>query len=123
MRFLFILFILYTQSLVAGAPVSDLIIGKSLPENSPSTSEAIPPNPANLKSDWWRFFDVEPDILQKRIDTVIQQINAIDQQLPADQKSNIKLSVDRIRENLPVLLELRKKTSPQAPAPLPIQTS
>lgn len=123
MRFLFILFILYTQSLVAGAPVSDLIIGKSLPENSPSTSEAIPPNPANLKSDWWRFFDVEPDILQKRIDTVIQQINAIDQQLPADQKSNIKLSVDRILENLPVLLELRKKTSPEAPVPLPIQTS
>ncbi|PPD39329.1 MAG: hypothetical protein CTY16_19230 [Methylobacter sp.] len=123
MRYLFILWVLCTHSLAVGAPIPDLIIGKPLPENSQLGPSPIPPSPMDLKSDWWRFFETEPDVLEKRIDTVVQQLNAIDQKLPEGQKPDTQLHIDRIRENLRALLELRRKANPESPPPLPIQTS
>ncbi len=120
MRYLFILWVFLTVPAAAETSISGFVTGQSVPGKKSDTSVSTP-NPANLKANWWRYFDVEPDILKERIDNIIRQLKAILEALPEDGKPDIKSRIDRISENMHTLLELRKKTVAELPASRPLQ--
>lgn len=106
----------------ADTPFSKFITGHPLlGENPKQSSAATPPDPANLSSDWWHYFEVQPSDLKKRIDTVSRQLNGILQALPEDEKPSAKVNIDRFNENLLTMLELRKNAGPREPATHSIQ--
>ena len=122
MRYLFVFLVFWTLPVIADSPVSGFATGQPLLEKNPETTVAVTAlNPANLTADWWRYFEVEPSILKDRINAADRYLNEALQELPEDEKSGAKARIDRITENLPTLLELRKKTGPEALISRPLQ--
>lgn len=122
MRFLFILLMFWMLPLAADTPFSKLVTGQPLLGENPRKSvPASLPDPANLTTDWWRYFEGEPSGLKKRIETMSQQLNGTLQALPEDEQYDAKANIDRFNENLQVLLELRKNSGPAEPASSPVQ--
>lgn len=95
---------------IADTPVSGLVGGQPLlGKRSETSGAAIPPNPANLPADWWRYFEVEAAVLKERVEIATRQLNAILQDLPEDERSDAKGRIDHIIKNMRVLLDLQKK--------------
>lgn len=114
---LFLLLAFWIQPVAANTPFSKLLGGQTLLGKNPETSpEALPPSPANLTADWWRYFEVEPAILQNRIDNLDRQLENLLRDLTENIKPDAASRKERIVNNLRSLLELRKKAGPAPPA-------
>ncbi len=109
-------------SLLLGAPAR--AAGPVLPQifKTSPTSESrkidVVPDPGNLRSDWFRYFNVENDELAARVkaasDLLTRRYGPQSEQFGARRSSQI----DRIRVNLEALLAARNADAPQSlPAP------
>ena len=91
MRYLFVLLVFWTLSVMADTPVSRFATGQQFFGKNPETAvAAMPPNPADLRADWWRYFEVDPSTLKERINAADRYLNEALQELPEDEKSVAK---------------------------------
>ncbi len=83
----------------------------------PDEEPVMPPEPMALTTDWWRFFEVDGDVLNERIQTVNQRLNTLLAELPASAADTARPLIDRIRNNL--ILLPRAKMQPATETPVP----
>lgn len=76
------------------------------------------PQPADLKPNWWRYFEVTGDKLDRRINETLQQLEATVHDLPRDTADAARPLLDRLRANLNALPQAKVRTDPEPPPPL-----
>lgn len=73
------------------------------------------PDPVNLQSNWWKFFEVDGPLLQERIDSVIDQLSKTQTKSSKfNNKSNQSL-LEQLTINLTALSNLKNYGIPQKP--------
>lgn len=91
-----------------------------VPDLAPSTQtdiEPIPPNPLDLKKNWWDFFDVEPSLLPDRTEDFSAFTQKIIQNTPETERVRLSELLDRIESNLGAYV-VAKSQPEDKPAPL-----
>ena len=86
-----------------------LIAGEGDKQHSLS---ATPPNPQDLSTDWWHYFNVDSATLKQRIDKFNEQLR----NWTADGVLNSKVNIPQLIENLQRYRELRDKPTPEMAA-------
>ncbi len=81
------------------------------------TTEAAPPNPQELRAEWWRYFEVEPDKLRPRIAETLSRLETLVAGAPASQQDNLRDLLERLRVNLQALPKLKTQEGPSQPPP------
>lgn len=125
MKYLTLLLLFYFLPISANPELPDLrLIGKPQTKQDLQINPvAVPPDPAALQADWWRYFDTAPADLPQRLDNLIQHLQASLQAMPENLQAETKARIGHMRANWQAQLELRKKTSQVAPVLTPIRTS
>ncbi len=86
-------------------------------EKKEEVKEEIPfPEPTRLKPNWWKFFEVELPLLEKRINSVIDQLTEAQAQVPELSNATNKGSLQRITIKLKAFLSLKAKKDAKKPA-------
>ncbi len=124
MNYLLLPLLLYTLSAGADIQIPSLATNKLLVSDKPSATPAdLPPDPARLTADWWRYFDVGPAVLKTRVEQAARQLQTLMQQLPEAEQASAQVNSLRFSGNLRVYLEMRGKTAPEAPVAKPVRQS
>lgn len=115
-----LLFYIAGVSTEASALIQNAV--KGLPENTAAAILPVnPPNPGDLRADWWRYFDADTPILKTRIALEIQQLKSIDKQIMAAGKETANININRLNTNLVAYLDLHGKIASVAQAEIAIQ--
>lgn len=108
-----LLFFIATAISAAQIPFVQEVLQKELSGLQSITA----PEPTDLQADWWRYFDVKGEELQKRIETTLTRLDALLKELPADTAESAKPLTELIRANLSVLPQARAQPTPESPPP------
>ena len=123
MRFFYIVFALIFSLCSFGSAQAELTIpglaNQSDPQETSRELPLAPLDPMNLTADWWHYFDVDLDKLDKRIDLARDTLN----KLSLDASPNIKLQVADFLDSLQRYRELLKKPLPEPAPVLGVQAS
>lgn len=85
-------------------------------ESAPA--DVAPPDPKQLRAEWWRYFDVGPDQLAQRVAETLSRIEKLIAAAPLNQKDRLKDTLERLRINLQALPKLKAQqdaAQPEAP--------
>ncbi len=85
--------------------------------------EVEAPKAADLKPNWWSYFEVSGDELRRRIDESLSQLEAVVRNLPQSKAAAARPLLDRLRTNLEALPPAKDKPSPEPPPPLAAASS
>lgn len=84
-----------------------------------SQPEAVPrPEPAELEANWWHFFEVEGEELDRRVTETSKRLETFLAALPEKTAAAAQPFVKRIQANLQALVQARKQSTPTPPPPL-----
>lgn len=71
-----------------------------------------------LEANWWRFFEVEGEKLEQRIQKTIDRLERLPAELPQETAETARSYIARIRNNLLALPAARAQPSPTPPMPV-----
>ena len=103
-------------SLANANPLS--LIQGGLPGEKTEEQPAVLPEPAVLDANWWNYFQVEGEELEKRIENALQRLNAIASEIPEDIAETAAPTIEIIRVNLQALPQAKAQLSPELPSPI-----
>lgn len=122
MRYLLFFLLYAAPSFAASIPDSVLIVGQpSADQSREIPSAAIPPDPAKLTANWWRYFEVDSATLKSRIDAASSYLNAVGNLPPLAGTGHATVLITRFLGNLRSLLEARASLAPPPPISRPAQ--
>jgi len=115
MKYLVYLLWFYSLSALSITQIPGLVVDQKHPEvgQQVKSDELLPPNPIELKADWWQYFEVENAALPKRIETATQQFQKVLQSLPESGKADDMANIKHFNLNMQALVELRKNSEPE----------
>lgn len=68
-----------------------------------------PPDPVNLNSDWWQYFENAGDQLESRIDTLVETLESALPSLSPSSREQSARTVEEIRQDLDLYARLRSQ--------------
>jgi small-conductance mechanosensitive channel len=81
---------------------------KGTAKEDTQTSNLPEPNPLNLQSNWWQYFDGSEDQLDKKITSFLSNLNALSDSIRDKNKERSDEYIPRIRASLKVLVDIKK---------------
>ncbi len=81
------------------------------------------PEPADLQSNWWRYFDVSGEKLREHVQLTIERLDQLSGEIPESVRSAARPLIERTKVNLLALPQADARPSPEPPAPLAIAES
>ncbi|MBS0629300.1 MAG: mechanosensitive ion channel [Verrucomicrobia bacterium] len=72
------------------------------------------PTPLNLSPNWWQYFDVDKETLEKRKEETQKLLDSLTEGLPAAEQVKIKVLADKFVTGLQTLIDLKGESPPMA---------
>jgi small-conductance mechanosensitive channel len=85
-------------------------------DTTPEVSEL--PDPGDLATDWFLYYDVEGEELETRLAKTMTRIDSLAESLPESIADQAKLVIEHLRANLNGLLRLLNQEPPEVPLPV-----
>lgn len=85
------------------------------PQTTKEEAVAFPPNPAELKSDWWSYYKVDPERLIVRVQRTNESLNRLEQEFSQAQLSSGRPLIKQIQVGLQTYLDLQQKKMATSP--------
>jgi potassium efflux system protein len=123
MQQLLLLLWLYSANIPADLAAANISPAQVLQANKAVINSPPPPNPANLATDWWRFFVTDPPLLKSRIEQFAETLKHLELEVAVAGKPDAQANIDHFNANLSAYLDARSKTAPKAPAPITLQST
>lgn len=77
-------------------------------KNDVQTSIELEPNPLNLKSNWWKYFEDSGEQLDTKINTFLSNLNALSDSVSDKHKEKSTEYIARIKASLKALVDIKK---------------
>lgn len=97
------------------------LLGSTPTQSPPQTakSQLSPPNPDNLEPLWWEYYDVDVELLRKRIDQTKKVLLSATEPLNAEEEERASPLLDEVLIGLETLAERKGETAETPPLPKP----
>lgn len=79
----------------------------------------IEPEPANLRSGWWEYFDVEGEELEGRISEFENDLNTLPENLSSENRDKAETIIQQISNHLKNFATISNQPAAKPPAPKP----